>query len=83
METHICRYATDDNPVSIQFSVTSSDCGVQYLEHVVVHMTLSITVEEGDYYSYNDYFSNPDVIYHDGARRGDISVEMYSPYGTR
>ena len=77
------RYATEDNSASIQFSVSDSDCGVQYLEHVVVQMTLAITVKDGNYYSYNDYFSNPDVVYHSGARRGDISVEMYSPYGTR
>ena len=76
------RYATKDNSVSVQFSV-SSDCGVQYLEHVVVEMSLSITVQNGKYYSYNDYFSDQQVLYHDGARRGDISVELFSPSGTR
>ena len=63
--------------------MSSSDCNVQYLEHVVVQMTLSISVDNGEYYSYNDYFNDADVVYHSGARRGDISVEMYSPYGTR
>jgi len=76
------RYATKDDTISLQFSV-SSGCDVQYLEHVVVEMSLSITVQSGKSYSYDDYFSNQDVLYHDGARRGDISVELYSPHGTK
>ena len=66
----------------VQFSV-SSDCKVMFLEHVVVQMTLSITVKYGSYYSYGDYYSNPYVMYHDGPKRGNILVEMYSPSGTR
>lgn len=49
----------------------------------MVQMTLSLTVNYGGTYSYNDYFSNPDVLYHDGVRRGDILMELYSPQGTR
>lgn len=66
----------------VQFSV-NSDCNVVYLEHVVVQITLSITVKYGDYYSYEDYYSDPYVVYHDGPKRGNILVEMYSPSGTR
>ncbi len=74
--------ASSDDPVTIQFSI-DSDCYVVFLEHVVVEMTLDITVNDGDTYSYYDYFDDPSVIYHDGPRRGQISVELYSPYGTR
>lgn len=49
----------------------------------MVQMTLSITVKSGAIYSYNDYFDDPNVVYHSGAKRGAISVEIYSPHGTR
>lgn len=76
------RYATSSDPLEISFSVDSG-CSVTYLEHVVVQTTLSLTVNSGNLYSYNDYFNDPGVVYHSGARRGDISVEMYSPHETR
>ena len=60
-----------------------NSCDVVSLEHVVVRMTLSITVQSGGTYSYSDYYDDPDAMYHNGARRGDISVEVYSPQGTR
>ena len=79
----IFSYASKNNPLRIQFIVSDSDCSIVYLEHVVVEMTLSITVTNGGYYTYSDYSGNPGVLYHDGPKRGDILVEMYSPYGTR
>ena len=78
----MCSQAKSDDPIEVTFSVDSS-CDVVSLEHVVVRMTLSITVQSGGTYSYSDYFDDPDVMYHDGAKRGDISVEIYSPQGTR
>lgn len=80
--SHTHSYATSGTPITIQFSVDSS-CNLAFLEHVIVQMTLAITVTYGGSYSYNDYYSNPNVVYHDGPKRGNILVEMYSPYGTR
>jgi len=78
----LSSYATSGAPLKIQFSV-GSDCGLVFLEHVVVQMTLSISVKYGGYYSYDDYYNNPNVVYHDGPKRGNILIEMYSPQGTR
>ena len=77
-----CSYATGGAPLKIQFNV-GSDCRLVFLEHVVVQMSLSITVKYGGYYSYDDYYNDPYVVYHDGPRRGNIFLEMYSPHGTR
>ena len=77
-----CSYATSGAPLKIQFNV-GSDCRLVFLEHVVVQMSLSITVKYGSYYSYDDYYNDPYVVYHDGPRRGNIFLEMYSPHGTR
>lgn len=74
--------ATSGDPLTIEFSV-DSNCNVVFLEHVVVQMSLDITVSSGGTYSYYDYFDNPSVMYHDGPKRGHISVELYSPHGTR
>lgn len=76
-------YATSGTPLTIQFTVDSSSCNLVFLEHAIVQMTLAITVKYGGYYTYNDYYSDPNVVYHDGPKRGNILVEMYSPYGTR
>lgn len=51
----------------------------------MAEMTLTISMyENNDYgdYSYMDYYSDPSVLYHDGPRRGAISIKLTSPAGT-
>ena len=71
-------------PLVIPFSVTASNCEVVFVEHVVVEMTLTISVDTSDYneYDYSDYYFDPDVVNHAGPRRGDIMIELQSPAGT-
>lgn len=72
-------------PLVIQFSVDASNCDVVFVEHVVVEMTLTISVDTPDYqeYDYRDYYFDPGVINHAGPRRGDIMIELLSPVGTK
>ena len=72
-------------PLVIPFSVTASDCEIVFAEHMVVEMTLTITVDTSDYgeYNYSDYYYDPDVVNHLGPRRGDIMIELQSPAGTK
>ena len=73
-------------PVTTVFKVNSKKCSIKYLEHVVVHMTLKINVD--DQYNYPDYYGedyvyeNPFIIFFNGPRRGAISVKLHSPFGT-
>ena len=46
-------------------------------------MTVDIAVQNGYYYYYNDANTNSNVFNHNGPRRGDLYIELYSPSGTR
>ncbi len=85
--------ASPDAPILIPFTV-GNDTELQYLEHVVIEISLSL---EGfsDIYSYSDYViissyigtvynkqDLEDLVNHNGARRGDISISLQSPHGT-
>ena len=63
-------------------------CHVHFLEHVVVHMSLSLHgYAQG--YSYGDYPTGSDVSYiqdwlkDQHTKRGDIMIELISPQGTK
>lgn len=61
----------------------SSSCSdVVFLEHVI--LTISLSLDIGDYQSYYDgeYYEDPSVIDQSGPRRGDISLSLSSPSGT-
>ena len=79
-----CSYAAKDSPLSLSFSVSSGDCdGVGFLEHVVLTASLSLTTSGSQTYGYQDYYDDPSVVQQNGPRRGDISLQLVSPYGTK
>ena len=57
---------------------------IEYLEHVVIEVTLNLSSEldPDHFYDYNDYFVDNDVLEHKQPRRGDISIDLESPQGT-
>ena len=59
---------------------------ISFLEHVVVRMTLALTFSNIPSFGYDMYYSDDyeleDVLSHEFARRGDISVSLRSPQGT-
>ena len=62
---------------------------ITFLEHVVVKMTLTLSYNNIPSYSYDAYYNSfydtydqKDVLSHQFARRGDISVSLRSPQGT-
>ena len=62
---------------------------ITYLEHVVVQLSLTLLAQDVQY-DYSDYYNAlyddvprvDDILYHEQARRGDISVSLTSPQGT-
>lgn len=82
----ICSTIYQDEPITTAFKVNNKKCSIKYLEHVVVHMTLKINID--DQYDYPDYYGedyideNPFIIFFTGPRRGAITVELRSPHGT-
>lgn len=85
--------ASFNTPLVVPFTV-GNETKIQYLEHVVLEISLSL---EGfsEVYSYWDYtiISNyigtyyseqdlEDLLNHRSARRGDISISLQSPHGT-
>eukprot|EP00731_Ephydatia_muelleri_P015758 Em0009g182a len=70
--------ATVGNPFMAAFSYPTTNRLVSFIEHVVVQMTLTITLGPGQVpYDYNSgSHNNP------GPKRGDISVTLTSPGGT-
>ena len=64
---------------------------ITYLEHVVVQLSLTLSAQdENVQYDYSDYYDAlyddvprvDGILYHEQARRGDISVSLTSPQGT-
>ena len=80
------RTIYDDEPVTTTFRVNSRKCSINYIEHVVVHITLSVDIDDTtdypDYYGEDYVNENPFIIFFAGPRRGAIIVDLDSPYGT-
>ena len=81
------RLVYKSSAFSTLIKVTSWNCPIVYLEHVIIHATMSIVVDDKydyvDYYD-EDYFDkNPFIIFFKGPRRGAISMKLKSPYGTQ
>jgi hypothetical protein len=73
---------TKTNPYT---STVSFDVGRVYLEHVVLTTTFNIirpSSQEQCYSEESYYTSGPSVVYHNGPRRGQASIELCSPSGT-
>ena len=49
----------------------------------MVTMTLTITLDSSDYKYYTYSSNNNVVLEHAGPKRGDISIELLSPAGTK
>lgn len=73
-------------PFSTMFKINKHRCSIKYIEHVVVHATVRIRID--DHYGYPDYFDedyiydNPFIIFFKGPRRGAINMSLRSPHGT-
>ena len=70
-------------------SINSHNTDITYLEHVVVKVTLALSFNDDRSYSYDKYYNAfygdydlGDILSHDYARRGDISITLRSPQGT-
>lgn len=74
-------------------TVLFNPTNITYLEHVILQLSLQLSSEETEdsVYSYDDYydalFNDPnriyDILFHNQPRRGDISVTLTSPSGTK
>lgn len=78
------RVLTAGNSLLLLFNVSHIHCAMSYLEHVVLRVKLQMG---GAYhhYSYSDYISHSDratLIQHNDVRRGDITIDLVSPFGT-
>ena len=81
-----CRIIYDDEPMATTFKVNRNKCSIKYVEHVVVHATLKVNIDDQndypDYYSEDYVDENPYIIYFTGPRRGAITLDLRSPHGT-
>lgn len=59
---------------------------IKYLEHVVIHVSLQISIDNQyaypDYYGEDYIYDNPFIIFFKGPRRGAITIDLRSPQGT-
>lgn len=76
-----CSISRKGQPLIISFSGNCNN--LVFLEHVVVTMTLTITLDSSDYEYYTYSSNNNAVLEHAGPKRGDISIELLSPAGTK
>ena len=63
---------------------------INYLEHVVVAMSLTINTTGGSVYGYDDFFGyddgdtdRDDWLKDSHPRQGDINIQLLSPHGTK
>lgn len=78
------RYLPATTSLLLLFNVSHSNCAVLFLEHVVLRVKLEMG---GAYrrYSYSEYLSHSDktaLIQHNDVRRGDVTIDLVSPFGT-
>lgn len=88
-----CRVADINNTLKISFAV-GNDSDIHSLEHVVVKVSLSIENYTVSYSLvqyhimqtlFGVHFQEKDIenlLWHTGARRGDIQISLISPHGT-
>lgn len=78
------RLLSATSSLLLLFNVSHLNCAVSFLEHVVLRVKLEMG---GAYhhYSYSDYLSHSDrttLIQHNDVRRGDVTIDLVSPFGT-
>ena len=78
------RFLTAGHSMHLVFNVSHINCAVSVLEHVVLRVKLEMG---GAYrpYSYSDYISHSNedtLIDHCDVRRGDVTIDIVSPFGT-